>query len=108
METGYSNWHPWNINHWGVKWNAYNSVRIGDKIYFQTAWNIPSLIYQEIAEKFPDVIIDGKYANEDIGRNCGRFTIKDGVFKLKPYDVMKTSKRFANKVWNEYYATKKY
>ena len=36
MECGYSNWHPWNVVHWGTKWNAYDVTRNGDEIRFDT------------------------------------------------------------------------
>jgi hypothetical protein len=47
---GKNNWHDWNKENWGTKWNAYGKEEYGPKMvrtedtltfYFQTAWSPP-------------------------------------------------------------------
>lgn len=57
---GYHSWYEWSINHWGTKWNAYQSntkqvkVKTQDKendlycITFQTAWSTPDKILKAL------------------------------------------------------------
>lgn len=67
-------WYEWNIKNWGTKWNAYD-VSIGDnQVHFNTAWSTPLPIFRALAEKFPDLEIYVKYADEDFGCNCGEIT----------------------------------
>lgn len=69
-------WYNWNIKNWGTKWNCYSCKKISDTEFkFQTAWSgVPKLIIK-IAEAFPTVKIEYKYADEDTGSNVGSFVI---------------------------------
>lgn len=63
------NWHDWQTENWGTKWNAYKSDRISDTaVKFQTAWDAPVPVIIALAEKFPDEIITVISANEDTSR----------------------------------------
>lgn len=83
-QYGRNNWYDWSIEHWGTKWNAYDgSYNEFEKcITFDTAWAMPSKIIVALSEMFPDVEFYVEYADEDVGHNCGFFTIKNG----KDYD----------------------
>ena len=64
--------YEWCRDNWGTKWNAYSQQRINDNsISFDTAWNTPTLIFEAISAKFPDVAFSVEYADEDIGHNAG-------------------------------------
>lgn len=56
-------------------------------IEFQTAWNgIPQIIAL-IAEEFPTVFIEYKFADENAGYNVGHFKFHDGEIEdLSPED----------------------
>ena len=95
METGYSNWHPWSVVHWGTKWNAYDIEREGDIFKFQTAWNTPMKIWEKLCEMFPDIHIRVMYADEDFGSNCGIITIVGGDLVRE----QKNNEDFAFEVW---------
>lgn len=74
-------WHEWCTRHWETKWNAYGMEGAEiDKntIFFQTAWNPPHIILRKMTEMFPDVTIDHKWADEDIGHNCGEHVYECG------------------------------
>lgn len=71
---GASDWYQWRLLNWGTKWNTYEYRQIDDNtITFQTAWNgIPDMV-RLVAEKFPEVTIEYKYADEDWSYNVGSF-----------------------------------
>lgn len=47
-------------------------------VSFQTAWSMPEPIFRTWSELFPDATIYVKYADEDVGANCGVEHYKDG------------------------------
>jgi hypothetical protein len=74
------NWYDWSINHWGTKWNAYETVIIDDdKLSFQTAWSAPWPIFEEWSRQCPEEVMTIAFADEDLGSNLGMFQMKDGV-----------------------------
>lgn len=77
---GSPTWYEWSRANWGTKWNAYDTYREGDALYFQTAWNaVPELIGR-IAEMFPEVSLEYEWADEDYGNNVGSGYSEDGEF----------------------------
>lgn len=77
-ETGYLNSLYMSIDKWHTKWNAYDSGYGDDHLFFDTAWSCPIPIFQKLSEMFPEEVILVKYADEDIGHNCGRFSYLNG------------------------------
>lgn len=73
-DYGVSDWYQWRLRNWGTKWNTYEYRRLDDNtIEFQTAWNgIPDMV-RLVAEKFPEVTIEYKYADENWSYNVGSF-----------------------------------
>lgn len=65
---------------WGTKWNACNSIASPEDgcCKFDTAWSCPSGALTKMSEQFPGDYITVIYADEDIGSNCGTFTLKAG------------------------------
>ncbi len=85
---GHGDWYSWRISNWGTKWNAYSHHQVDkNTIEFQTAWNgIPQIIAL-IAEEFPTVFIEYKFADENAGYNVGHFKFHDGEIEdLSPED----------------------
>lgn len=75
---GASDWYKWNIKNWGTKWNAYDIITEYNELEFQTAWSTPVPIFEALSKIFPNVIINVRYADEDIGSNCGSYELKNG------------------------------
>lgn len=80
---GYMYWHDWNTEHWGTKWNAYNQPQDGHpadamEYHFDTAWSHPRRLIECLSASLPGVDLSVRYADEDIGANCGRYRIKSG------------------------------
>ena len=67
---------------WGTKWNACQSrvdVDAGVCVcHFDTAWECPVGVLIKVSERFPKEAIYVAYADEDIGSNCGTFTLENG------------------------------
>lgn len=65
---------------WGTKWNACEPIAEPDegRCKFDTAWSCPTGALMKVSERFPDDAITVTYADEDLGSNCGTFTLKAG------------------------------
>jgi len=76
---GYATWYQWRVANWGTKWGAYDTSYLNDNtIEWQTAWNGSIKMMQKVSEKYPAVLLNYSYADEDTGSNCQRLTIKSG------------------------------
>lgn len=85
VKYGYASWYYWRVANWGVKWDVFdvNIRRINDTeiaINFKTPWNTPACAIVELSRKFPHANIRVKYADEDIGSNCGWYALCKGDF----------------------------
>lgn len=71
----------WSRNHWGTKWNAYDSdiEKSFRSVKFNTAWSSPFQLITSLSQKFPTAEIMVEYADEDLGNNCGYYTMLNGV-----------------------------
>lgn len=99
---GASNWYDWRCDNWGTKWNASDAVLIDDNtIEINTAWSTPEPVIKAISEKFKTRVFV-KYADEDIGYNCGEYEYSNGELKYE-YDAERDeegdSVGFADNVW---------
>ncbi|MGN8278300.1 hypothetical protein [Pseudomonas sp. SMN5] len=65
---------------WGTKWNAYDQMIDLDagELSFDTAWSCPLPVLIELSKRHPDDEITVRYADEDLGSNCGTVKIKAG------------------------------
>ena len=82
-ECGYLYWYDWSNDHWGTKWNAYGQPESGfsdeeTRFEFQTAWAHPFELIAHISKKLPQVRFEVRFADEDLGSNCGTYTISNG------------------------------
>jgi len=100
------NWYNFHCNYWGTKWNAYDGyTKIGKTqitFVFSTAWSAPFGIYEKLCELGYDFEI--RYADEDIGSNCGMITFNASEHDLihYPESELTNPDRFAKYVWNNY------
>ena len=78
---GASDWYEWRRNNWGTKWEAYDQQHEeGSLVYeFNTAWTSPIEVIKYLSKKFPTSVFGVEYADEDLGNNCGSYSIKDGL-----------------------------
>ena len=76
---GATSWYHWSCDNWGTKWNSYDNWSDGNLITFSTAWSAPHPVIEKLAEMFPSIRITHKWADEDIGSNCGEFHYVNGM-----------------------------
>ena len=107
-ETDFTcNWKTWNLENWGTKWNAYDSICTsvyGDDaaIIFNTAWSIPYPVIVAFANRF-EIPFEHRYFDE--GYNfwgIETWTNESGVMRRsnkrynKPEDKETLSKELKN------------
>lgn len=68
-------WYAWRIEHWGTKWNSAEAYRTAYGYDFETAWSTPLEAMMKLGAMFPDLTFEVKFADEDLGYNCGEYTI---------------------------------
>lgn len=60
------NWHDWNWDNWGTKWNAQDAYKLNkDSIRFETAWCPPLKIMEALSKKLSGKMIKFHFVNED-------------------------------------------
>lgn len=85
QKYGARSWYDWCIQNWGTKWNSYgyednlNYNAHPDSVRFETAWSAPHPVLEQLAGMHPDIEFEHKWADEDIGQNCGSRTYKNGI-----------------------------
>ena len=52
---GFYDWYEWQIENWGTNRNACNTALLESKIEFETAWNFPIPIFEEIEKQNPKI-----------------------------------------------------
>lgn len=74
-------WYEWCCRHWGTKWNACEADWSLDDgmLVFQTAWSAPFPVIEALAQKYPDLEFTHRWADEDIGNNCGQMWYSEGT-----------------------------
>ena len=85
-QTGYHDWYSWNLDNWGVKWDASNcnSQSVPDFFTvvfdFDSPWGTPENFVRELSKLYPDAIfemVSGSIEND----SHYEFTCVDGKFE---------------------------
>jgi len=84
-ESENDNWYKWSLNNWGTKWTASDVIVNGNLITFETAWDTPFNLIMHLSIQFPNLSFDVKYADENVGSNCGKYKLKNGCV-LEDYE----------------------
>ena len=86
IETGYHDWYTWNLDNWGVKWDASNckSKELSDFntiiFEFDSPWGTPEHFVRELSKLFPNAtfeMVSGSIEND----SHYEFTCEDGKFE---------------------------
>lgn len=111
---GTADWYSWSCENWGTKWNAYNCTEqdVGSfEMEFQTAWSAPHPVIRKLSEMFPEVAIHHKWADEDMGNNCGFADYRGGIGEPYYKDHDEDSQKYAAEIlgydFECYFETKK-
>ncbi len=79
QKYGATTWYEWSMRSWGTKWNAFKAEITEDNtIEFQTAWSRVMPVVQRLAENFPDISFNYRWADEDLGVNVGMAEFENG------------------------------
>lgn len=95
-------WYEWSIKHWGTKWNAFYPTPADENtLSFCTAWASPIPIVDKLAEMFPSLEFEHRWADENYGCNLGRSIYKNGKFVdgYSPEECTEEAYEFAASVY---------
>lgn len=102
INYGAPTWYEWRVKAWGCKWEAGNQEQVSsDTIEFTTPWSAPVPVLQALSEKFPDITISSRWADEDVGVNTGEAEFKGGeISELTRFDAhSKEAFELAAELW---------
>jgi Ferredoxin-like domain in Api92-like protein len=84
-------WYNWQINNWGTKWDAYETVFCMNDIdedyaelNFQTAWSAPYEWLKSTIERFRELKFELYWLDEDYP-NSGQYIASNGQFNVEEY-----------------------
>jgi hypothetical protein len=85
-------WYDWSIQNWGTKWDVSETHEDENGyICFDTAWSTPIELINYLSEKYPDLVFEVQYADEDLGNNCGMYKLSNGCeLDYVIYDIEKS------------------
>jgi len=83
-ETGYHDWYSWNLNNWGVKWDAVRPTAKYDLLTitfsFDSPWGCPEQFVRELSKLYPNATFE--MVSGSIENDCHyEFTCEDGKFE---------------------------
>ena len=83
-ETGYHDWYSWNLNNWGVKWDAVRPTSKYDLLTitfsFDSPWGCPEQFVRELSKLYPNATFE--MVSGSIENDCHyEFTCEDGKFE---------------------------
>ncbi len=101
LNYGADTWYDWSCENWGTKWGAMDSRIEDNEITFDTAWSASLPVTAKLSEMFPEVVFSHKWADEDIGYNCGRLVFKNQeiIEEYVPERGSDDAVRFACDIW---------
>ena len=100
INYGSDTWYDWSVKNWGTKWNAFDSEIENNILSFRTAWSASLPITEKLSKMFPNISFCHEFADEDMGRNCGRVDFEKGDAVSEYFPEGEEALRFACKLWN--------
>jgi len=84
IETGYHDWYSWNLDNWGVKWDAVRPTVKFDlltiTLCFDSPWGCPEHFVRELSKLYPNATFE--MVSGSIENDCHyEFTCEDGEFE---------------------------
>jgi len=87
IETGYHDWYTWNLDNWGVKWDACKCKISNDSeesntitFAFDSPWGTPEHFVRELSKLYPEATFE--MVSGSIENDCHyEFTCVDGKFE---------------------------
>ena len=65
---------------------------------------MPTKVFVALSQKFPNIKFECRYADEDTGYNCGRFSVINGEFvdEFNPKGGSNEAYEFSLSIWKEF------
>jgi hypothetical protein len=84
IETGYHDWYSWNLDNWGVKWDAVRPTVKFDlltiTLCFDSPWGCPEHFVRELSKLYPNATFE--MVSGSIENDCHyEFTCDNGKFE---------------------------
>ena len=84
IETGYHDWYSWNLDNWGVKWDAVRPTVKFDlltiTLCFDSPWGCPEHFVRELSKLYPNATFE--MVSGSIENDCHyEFTCENGNFE---------------------------
>jgi len=84
IETGYHDWYSWNLDNWGVKWDAVRPTVKFDlltiTLCFDSPWGCPEHFVRELSKLYPNATFE--MVSGSIENDCHyEFTCEEGKFE---------------------------
>lgn len=97
IKYGCVSWYDWSYRFWGTKWNACETSREGNSLWFYTANGIPLPVYDVLAKlcKQHKVSFEAKFADEDVYGDAGTYTFDSTTGKTSTTYSSDCSESFA-------------
>jgi hypothetical protein len=100
LEYGADSWYDWCIDNWGTKWNATEGTIGENYLEFETAWDPPFPVIMELSRRFPELIFNHEWADENLGYNCGWRSFRNGsVLDADAFEDDDEAHEFACTLW---------
>lgn len=96
-----NNRYDWSIKNRWTKWNSYDFVDDNDCFEFNTARSHPFQVIEQMSKMMPEFEFLIEYADEDIGNNYGKYTIKDWEMENMDIDEDINIRCMKLKWWSE-------
>lgn len=92
---GKNNWYDWSIANWGSKWNSFSPQPLEkNTLTFSTAWSNVMPILEALAQQYPDLDIEYRWADEDIGCNVGMASFSGGEMTSLHFPEVQSKEAF--------------
>ena len=100
-------WYNWQVNNWGTKWNAYETVinyihNDSAELNFQTAWSPPSAWLKTTVEMFPLLTFRLSWVDEDYP-SSGLLIGSNGIYSDKYFGRDDEALDFVKEEWPDLY-----
>lgn len=102
MYGGCETWYSWSIENWGTKWNTYDICTPEEEMFgweFSTAWSAPEPVLTVLSAIFRDARFVLRYADEDLGHNCGIIEFENGEKREFSALTDESAYQFACELW---------
>lgn len=97
VQYGCVDWYDWRCEHWGTKWNAFDTqvseiTESADgcaeiQFFFDTAWSVPHRVFTALTGLYPNLRFSGSWFEEGISGNRGHWSAEGGIIEFEMDEI---------------------